>query len=324
MELITISGYAYPAIQDWVLESCLPDLTFLGNFSYGITTEGGIIDLADEKLTEAARRAGVLPMMVLTPLDASGTFNDVTASKVLSDPQKRSKLVYHIREILQRKGLAGVDFDFEFIPAENRQDYVELLRQAKEELAPLGYYVTAALAPKISDDQPGSLYEGIDYGQIGAVADYVLVMTYEWGYTYGPPMAVSPINQVRRVLDYAVSVIPREKILMGMPNYGYDWTLPFVRGESRAEKLASEEAFWRAQYYNAEILYDQLSQAPFFTYFDPAGRKHVVWYEDQRSIRAKMALAEEYGLAGMGFWNIMDYNPANSAVLNEMYQVRKL
>ena len=269
MELITISGYAYPAIQDWVLESWLPDLTFLGNFSYGITTEGGIIDLADEKLTEAARRAGVLPMMVLTPLDASGTFNDVTASEVLSDPQKRSKLVYHIREILQRKGLAGVDFDFEFIPAENRQDYVELLRQAKEELAPLGYYVTAAL-------------------------------------------------------DYAVSVIPREKILMGMPNYGYDWTLPFVRGESRAEKLASEEAFWRAQYYNAEILYDQLSQAPFFTYFDSAGRKHVVWYEDQRSIRAKMALAEEYGLAGMGFWNIMDYNPANSAVLNEMYQVRKL
>lgn len=42
MELITISGYAYPAIQDWVLESWLPDLTFLGNFSYGITTEGGI------------------------------------------------------------------------------------------------------------------------------------------------------------------------------------------------------------------------------------------------------------------------------------------
>lgn len=53
MELITISGYAYPAIQDWVLESWLPDLTFLGNFSYGITTEGGIIDLADEKLTES-------------------------------------------------------------------------------------------------------------------------------------------------------------------------------------------------------------------------------------------------------------------------------
>lgn len=324
MKIIVVSGYAYPAIQDWILESWLPDLTFLGNFSYGITAEGGVIDLEDSKLTEAALTAGVKPMMVLTPLDAGGTFNDVTAATLLSNPQARANLIYNIQQTLKEKGLGGVDFDFEFIPAANKQDYVELIRLAKDTLGPQGFYVTAALAPKVSDDQPGSVYEGHDYGQIGAVVDYALIMTYEWGYTYGPPMAVSPINQVRKVLDYAVSVIPREKILMGMPNYGYDWTLPFVKGESKAQKLASEEAFWRAQYYGAEIVYDQLSQAPFFTYFDPAGRKHVVWYEDVRSIRAKMALVEEYDLAGMGFWNIMDYNPANSAVLSEMYQVRKL
>ncbi|MEY8366075.1 glycosyl hydrolase family 18 protein [Anaerovoracaceae bacterium 41-7] len=137
-------------------------------------------------------------------------------------------------------------------------------------------------------------------------------------------MAVSPINQVRKVLDYAVSEIPREKILMGMPNYGYDWKLPFVKGETRAEKMSSEGAFWRAQYYGAEVIYDQLSQAPYFTYFDSAGNKHVVWFEDIRSIRAKLALVEEYDLAGVGYWNIMDYFPANSEVLNEMYQVRKL
>lgn len=324
MKIIVVSGYAYPVIQDWVLESWLPDLTFLGNFSYGITAEGGIIDLEDEKLTAAANSADVKPMMVLTPLDESGTFNDVTASALLGNPQARSNLVANILQTVREKGLGGIDFDFEFVPAANKQDYVELIRQTKETLGPLGYYVTAALAPKTSGDQPGSLYEGHDYGQIGAIVDYALIMTYEWGYTYGPPMAVSPIHQVRKVLDYAVSVIPREKILMGMPNYGYDWILPFVKGESRAQKLSSEEAFWRGQYYNAEIIYDQLSQAPFFTYIDPAGRKHVVWYEDERSIRAKMALVEEYDLAGMGFWNIMDYNPANNLVLSEMYQVRKL
>lgn len=324
MKIIVVSGYAYPAIQDWVLESWLPDLTFLGNFSYGITAGGGMVDLEDQKLTEAAWKAGVLPMMVLTPLDETGTFNDVTASALLSNQTARANLVYNILQTLKEKGLAGVDFDFEFIPAANRQDYVELLRLAKDTLGPQGYYVTAALAPKTSADQPGTLYEGHDYEQIGAVVDYALIMTYEWGYTYGPPMAVSPIHQVRRVLDYAVTAIPPRKILMGMPNYGYDWMLPYVKGESKAQKLASEEAFWRAQHYGAEIIYDQLSQAPFFTYFDADGVKHVVWFEDQRSIRAKMALVEEYDLAGMGFWNIMDYNPANSVVLNEMYQVRKL
>lgn len=184
MKIIVVSGYAYPAIQDWVLESWLPDLTFLGNFSYGITAEGGIVDLEDQKLTEAAWRAGVRPMMVLTPLDETGTFNDVTAAALLRNPQARSNLVYNILETLKRKGLAGVDFDFEFIPGENKQDYVELIRQAKNTLGPQGYYVTAALAPKTSENQQGSVYEGHDYAQIGAIVDYALIMTYEWGYTY--------------------------------------------------------------------------------------------------------------------------------------------
>ncbi len=216
MKIIVVSGYAYPSIEPWVLSSWLSDLTFLGNFSYGITAEGGVVDLNDENLIQAAYTAGVKPMMVLTPLDESGTFNDVTAGILLSNPQARTNLVNNILQTIQRKGLAGIDFDFEFVPVENRQDYVELIRQTKELLGPQGYYVTAALAPKTSDAQQGSIYQGHDYRQIGEIVDYALIMTYEWGYTYGPPMAVSPINQVRKVLDYAVSEIPREKILMGI------------------------------------------------------------------------------------------------------------
>ena len=74
-------------------------------------------------------------------------------------------------------------------------------------------------------------------GAIGGIADSVLLMTYEWGYTYGPPMAVAPINHVRRVAEYGASVIDPEKIQMGIPNYGYDWPLPFVQGQTRAVHL---------------------------------------------------------------------------------------
>lgn len=324
MKSIVVSGYAYPSIEPWVLDAWLPDLTFLCNFSYGITEAGGIIDLEDQRLTSAANAAGVRPLMVLTPLDSQGRFNDVIAGRLLENPQARTTLIANIRETLRAKGLSGVDFDFEYIPAAFAQDYVSLVREARETLGPEGYFVTVALAPKTSAGQAGTLYEGHDYAGMGQAADYVLVMTYEWGYSYGPPMAVSPINQVRRVLDYAVTEIPREKILMGMPNYGYDWTLPFVQGESRAQKLSSEEAFWRSEYYGVPVTYDQLSQAPYYSYVDPAGRTHMVWHEDARSIRAKLALVEEYDLAGIGYWNIMDYYPANAEILNEMYTVRKL
>lgn len=324
MKSIVVSGYAYPSIEPWVLDAWLPDLTFLCNFSYGITAEGGVIDLEDQRLTDAANGAGVRPLMVLTPLDSEGRFNDVVASRLLENPQARTTLIANIGETLRTKGLSGVDFDFEYIPAAFAQNYVDLVREAKETLGPEGYFVTVALAPKTSASQAGTLYEGHDYAGMGQAADYVMVMTYEWGYTYGPPMAVSPINQVRRVLDYAVTEIPREKLLMGMPNYGYDWTLPFVQGESRAQKLSSEEAYWRSEYYGVPTTYDQLSQAPYYSYVDQAGRSHIVWHEDARSIRAKLALVEEYDLAGVGYWNIMDYYPANSQILNEMYTVKKL
>lgn len=55
-------------------------------------------------------------------------------------------------------------------------------------------------------------------------------MTYEWGFTYGPPMAVAPLNAVERVVQYAVSRIEAGKLLLGFPNYAYDWTLPYEAG----------------------------------------------------------------------------------------------
>ena len=163
-----------------------------------------------------------------------------------------------------------------------------------------------ALAPKTSTDQPGLLYQGHDYAGMGQAADYCLLMTYEWGYTFGPPMPVSPINNVRRVIEFGITQIPAEKILMGMSNYGYDWALPFAEGESRAEKLTNYQAEARAAYYGVPIQYDEEAQAPFFTYTAPDGTEHIVWFENEQSWTARLALVEEYGLAGISIWNIMN------------------
>lgn len=106
-----------------------------------------------------------------------------------------------------------------------------LSASATSALNEYGYIVSVALAPKTSSTQAGLLYAGKDYRALGKAANYVLLMTYEWGYKYGPPMAVAPINKVRQVLDYAVTEIPPQKIHLGIPNYGYDWALPFIKGK---------------------------------------------------------------------------------------------
>ena len=287
-----VNGYAYPSISEETLNWWLPRLSWVASFSYGFTEDGELINLEDENLVIPANQAGVRPMMVLTPLDAQGNFND-------------NNLINNIEANIRNKNMGGVDFDFEYLAAEYADDYVQLVADTRQRLRPQGYLTTVALAPKVSTDQPGLLYQGHDYAGMGQAADYCLLMTYEWGYTYGPPLPVSPINSVRRVLDYGVSQIPAEKILMGMSNYGYDWKLPFVQGESKAEKLTNYQALARAEYYGVSVEYDEEAQAPFFTYTAPDGSEHIVWFENEQSWRARLALVSEYGLAGISIWNIM-------------------
>ncbi|MBP1927102.1 spore germination protein [Sedimentibacter acidaminivorans] len=321
---IIVNGYAYPFINQWVFQQWTNNLTYASSFSYGFTQNGDLIPLFDESLILNAYRNGVAPLMVITPLDEEGKFSNELASIVLNNVAARNRLINNIYNTVLRKDYYGVDFDFEFLFPDDADEYVLLVSQMRERLNEIGAVTLVALAPKTYTEQPGLLYEGHDYKGLGEAADLALLMTYEWGYTYGPPMAVAPINNVRKVLEYGITQIPPEKILMGIPNYGYDWTLPYVQGQSVAENLSIPEAIARADGVGAQIQYDEIAQTPFYEYIDAQGRQHVVWFEDERSLRAKLELVNEYGLAGVSFWTVMDPFPAASVLLNQMFNVVKV
>jgi len=169
----------------------------------------------------------------------------------------------------------------------------------------------------------GPWYGGHDYKAHGEIVDFVVIMTYEWGWSGGPPMAVAPIPEVRKVLDYAVSVIPRNKIMMGMPLYGYNWTLPYVRGGKWAKRVSPQDALLLAQKYGQYIKYDYKSQAPYFNYYDENKKEHVVWFEDARSVDAKFKLVDEYNLRGVSYWVLgLDF-PQNWALLDDRFEIVK-
>lgn len=148
------------------------------------------------------------------------------------------------------------------------------------------------------------------------------IHSYEWGYTYGPPMAVAPIASVRRVLDYAVTRIDPSKIFMGFPNYAYDWELPFTAGQTRAQLIGNEAAPLLAAEVGAEIRFDETAQTPYFSYTLSNGAIHEVWFEDARSSLAKFNLVTEYGLRGLGYWNFMRPFTANFSLLNHQFAIR--
>lgn len=315
-------GYAYPYIVPDILDETLPWLTGLYVFSYGFNTEGMLIPPYpdDAFMIDAAKKASVRPILTLTPRDADNAFNNVLIHEVINNPETTTILVDNLVDTVLEKGFMGVDLDFEYILPEDRQPYVEFVRKVREAINATGYEVSVALAPKTSADQRGTLYEGKDYRGLGEAADSVLLMTYEWGYTYGPPMAVAPINEVRRVVEYAISEIQPDKINLGIPNYGYDWTLPFVQGQSRATAISLRYAVELAIENDAAIEFDQVAMSPFFRYTKD-GIEHEVWFEDVRSLREKFALIDEYDLRGAVYWQIMRFFRPNWILLEDTFRI---
>ena len=315
------NGYAYPYIDASLLAAEVPFLSYLTPFTYGITADGGLLPLNDSALLSAARSHGTRPVLHLSTYTEEDRFDSERAAAVLTDPDMQDRLIAQILPLLRHKGYVGLDIDFEYLPASLAEAYAAFVARLQRLLSAQGLFVWAALAPKTSAAQPGLLYEGHQYSAIGAAADAVLLMTYEWGYTYGPPMAVAPLPNVRAVLDYAVTEIPPSKIFLGLPNYGYDWPLPYQAGITRVESLSNRQALERAVAYGASILYDQTAQAPYYHYTDSSGIAHEVWFEDARSLDAKLRLIPEYGFQGAGIWNIMRPFSQTYLLLASLFQI---
>ena len=320
---IVSNGYAYPFISPWVLEQTLPYLTEIAIFSYGFTGQGELVPpvMDDTWVIRAAVEFETLPILTLTPFGPDGQFNNNLITAVVNNPSAEQQLFQNLRIVMQEKGYQGLDIDFEYILAEDRDAFTRFVQNAVKFFNALGYQVSVALAPKTSSDQVGLLYEGKDYPALGAAANRVLLMTYEWGYTYGPPMAVAPLNMVRRVVEYAVTEIPPQKIKLGIPNYGYDWPLPYERRVTRARTIGNIEAVQIAIEHGVNIQFDEVAQSPFFRYTE-AGIEHEVWFEDVRSIRAKFGLIQEFGLVGTGYWQLMQLFRANWLLMADTFWIR--
>ena len=259
--------------------------------------------------------------MHLSSLTEEGGFSSDRAEMVLKDPARQKELVRQVKETLREKGYSGVDVDFEYIRPELGAAYAAFVTALRQELNPLGYTVLVALAPKTFAAQRGLLYEAHDYAALGKAANGVLLMTYEWGYTAGPPMAVAPLDKVRQVLDYALTEIEAGKLFLGVPVYGYDWPLPYQQGTTRGESLSPQEALALARRYGAEIRFDETAQAPWFRYTDRNGTEHEVWFEDARSSYAKFRLAAENGLQGVGLWNLTRPAPQTYLTLHGGFDI---
>ncbi|ASB89454.1 glycosyl hydrolase family 18 protein [Bacillus sonorensis] len=320
---ITALGYyglRSPQLDQELINDFAPYATYLAFFEYHFSNDGSLNDINDLPAVQTAWRRRVPPLMTVTNLTETG-FSSALAHQVLNRPAARSNLIANIAATISRKGYAGVNIDFENISAEDRDLFTGFLRELKGRLQPSGYVVTIAVPPKTSEDI--AWLRGYDYGGIGSVVDLMFIMAYDWHHGASEPGPVAPINEVRQTIQFALSRVPKHKIILGFPLYGYNWTLPYQPGATYPG-ISNHDAIQLAMRHQTRIQYAKEYESPFFEYTDEQGKRHVVWFEDSRSIGKKMLLMREYDLDGGGVWQLTLHFPQGTWLLTKFFRVRKV
>lgn len=305
------------------MDNSLPYLTYLSIFSYHITSNGELVEINDEKIINNSLNDKVVPIMVITNIVNELGFNSDLAHEVLINSEVQETLLNNVIDVMKEKGYYGLNIDFEYVYETDKENYNSFISKASDVMHSNGYFLTTSLAPKTSSDKTGLLYYAHDYEVHGKYSDHVILMTYEWGYRFGEPQGVAPLNKVEEVIKYATSVIPSGKILLGIPNYGYDWTLPFNKNNP-ASSISNSDAINLAIEKNAEVKFDEIAKVPYFNYKDENNLIHIVYFDDARSLEEKLKLVKKYNLGGISYWNINNYFYAQFFVLSSNYKIKKL
>lgn len=317
---IVINGFAYPFIDKKALIKTLPFLTYLTIFNYRITEEGDLINIEDEDIIQLAKNYGVAPVMVISTVNYQGVDSLDVTYNILNNPNVQDKIINNILNVLNTKGYYAANIYIQYVSPENRNLVENYIANVTNRLNLEGYSVFVTLTPTTFT---GDILS-IDYTTIGQISNDILLLSYEWGYSYGPPASVTSMDTVRGLMDFAVTQVPREKIEFGIPIIGYDWQLPYVQGETRANSLSTNAAIQLASEVGATIHYDETIQAAFYYYASGSNESpvlHVVWFKDARRINVLLGLVPEYGVKGVAIWNIMQYYSQLWVLINSQYEI---
>ncbi|MDQ0971341.1 spore germination protein [Neobacillus niacini] len=295
----------------WMIDKYKRTLTGLFIFDYRPNEKGQLIKVNENEAHKIAWKSDLYPYATITNVSNKG-FDPDLVHKVISEPGLRKVFISNIYSLLDSQDYQGVVIDFEMVRPQDRENLNQFIQQLAAKLHQFKMHVLIALPPMTGDKVP-QYYSGYDYQTLGKYADKLFLMTYNWHWPGGPSGPIAPINEIRPVLKYAVTVVPRSKLMLGIPQYAYDWT---ITGENRkGVSYSTQVAINRYINHESQVFYDEKAASPWFRYKDENGKLHEVWFEDPRSLLAKFRLVKEYGLGGMGCWHLGTSMPQTEEIL---------
>ena len=263
---------------------------------WGTPTVGGGLDVVSlSTAAELLGRDGVrLFPTVQNYIDR--TWDGELVAGILSDPQAAGRHRELIVDAVMAHDWAGIDVDYGDLPPTAGSAFVDFLSALRDDLHRHGKELSITVPARV-DDEERSEALGYSYQLLGGIADQLRVRAHYHAWDVSEPGPVAPLAWVEDVVSYAVQRVPREKLVLGLATYGYDWA-----GGPGVE-LQAEDAIALARSVGASPRWDRDAAAHTFTYARD-GEQHTVWYEDARSAEAKVAVALRERLRGVTVWRL--------------------
>ena len=245
----------------------------------------------------------VLNNAQLDPLGGAGDFKPDRVHALLISPALQDGLAMQLKRFLLGNRFQGINVDFEDLFPADYALYPAFLKRLSAALNPAGLIVTVDLEAEKPE---------LNWKATASAVDFVILMAYDEHDSSGGPGPIASINWYRNALIRALREIPREKLVVGLANYAYDWT----DGQPGAEPLTYQAALLEAQQYNPDekpkdiVDFDAEKLNPTFTYTDDEGHAHEVWFLDAVTAANQWMIAQTYGVRGAAIWVLGSNDPS--------------
>lgn len=260
--------------------------------------------LAPTSFTQSAcfRSQGVMPLLTVNSPDGAPDCDSNAVHCMVQSEESRARFSQQAAEALENGSFSGLCLQLAYINPFDRDNFSRLLEELSFLLHRQGKYLLFSAPARSGEQDSSPAAAGLDFDALGSFCDYVLLRCYDWGNSSTAPQSAAPLPKVRQSIGYALDHIPAYKLLLGISDHGYRWQLPWRQGR-QADAISHHIAQSLAVSNCSAIGFDRLSQTPYFCFEGPGCQRHVVCYEDVRSLFYKLQLVNEYSLSGLALFS---------------------
>ena len=240
------------------------------------------------------------PGMEVFPMVNNSDGTDwVDISAFLNSPDARELFRQQAGQFLSSGRYHGLMIDFEAFPESGQPGYVALLQELAVDLHARGLKLYVSVQAHNTE---------FDYPSIAAAVDGVVLMNYDEHYPGGKSGAVASQDWFVDNLKFALSVIPKQKIMCAIANYGYDWVLKPKKGklppDTHDSSVSVQDAWLEARDSEEDVNFDDDAMNPHFSYLDERNLQHDVWFVDAVTALNQMRAAQSLGIQTFALWRL--------------------